>query len=91
MESFNNMAKHGYLPSMKNKSVFELVRVLVTEMIPSMEARYKLDQYCASDHWRKLPTFDLPDALNLLPYNILQQIRQERTKSHMIDDADITQ
>ena len=86
VESMNSLTKNSFLISMKDQSATELTRVLVTEMIPQLEARYKIDQFTASRHWRTMPTFDLPDLLcQHLPQNILLEIKKEKTKASMID------
>ena len=82
----NSRTKNSFLLSMKDKSATELTRVIITEMIPQLESRYKIDQFTASRQWRTKPTFDLPDLLcQHLPQNILLEIKKEKTKSTMID------
>ena len=89
VESMNNATKNSFLISMKDKTATELFRVLVTEMIPQLESRYKIEQFTASRHWRTKPTFDLPDIFFDLPHNILIKIQQEKTKSTAIDASTI--
>ena len=89
VESMNNATKNSFLISMKDKSATELHRVLITEMIPQLESRYKIEQFTASRHWRTKPTFDLPDIFFDLPHSILIKIQQEKTKSTAIDASKI--
>ena len=80
VESFNHVTKTGWQPLMTDKSVKELVRVLVFEMLPEIESRFKIFQFCASGSWRTRPTFELPDTLCSLPHDILLEIKKENQK-----------
>ena len=89
VESFNHITKTAWKPLMKDKTVSELFRVLVFEMLPEIEGRFKIFQFCASEHWRSRPTFELPDALCSLPHNVLIEFKKEQTKASMIDSDKI--
>ena len=75
------MLKHGFLEYMRNKSLTELVRVIVTEMIPTMKIRQRWDQFRASTDNRNQMGMEMHQIFDCLPRNILSEILKEKTRS----------
>ena len=84
-----SMLKHGYLKFMRNKSLSELIEVIVTQMMPKMADIYQMEQLKNSSNYRKRFGFDLPDIFDTLPSNIMEEIQREKTASAAIDVDDI--
>lgn len=75
------MLKKGYLEHTKDKSVTEVTKKIVTEMMPDKEKEYNRNQYIQSlQHRRRKITFEVPDALLNLPTNILKETVLEKKK-----------
>ena len=79
------MLKKGYLEHTKDKSVTEVTKKIVTEMMPDKEKEYNRNQYIQSlQHRRRKITFEVPDALLSLPTNILKETVLEKKKAESI-------
>ena len=83
------MMKHGFLKFMRNKTLTELVRIIVTKMMPQLQARYRFDQFRESRYHRHKIGYELPSIFDCLPSNIALEVWGEQTKSAQIDADDI--
>ena len=83
------MMKHGFLKFMRNKTLTELVRIIVTKMMPQLQARYRFDQFRESKYHRHRIGYELPSIFDCLPSDIAMEVWREQAKSAQIDLDDI--